>query len=104
MKTKQEMESRSVYMPKIYWRAIDDEAEREDSSSNQVIRKAIRNMFDPEKSLVHSMYRNKGMLKYLKGFRIKPNIKKIVSERIEEIKTGKIKKILKPEKKLPTRR
>jgi hypothetical protein len=43
--SEEEMESRSVYMPKTYWQAIDDEAEREDSNANQVIRKAIKKTY-----------------------------------------------------------
>jgi hypothetical protein len=38
-------------MPKTYWQAIDAEAEREDSSSNQVIRKAIKKTIHPENKL-----------------------------------------------------
>jgi len=37
MKEKQEMENRSVYLPKTYWQAIDDEAERDDLSANRVL-------------------------------------------------------------------
>jgi hypothetical protein len=41
MKTKQEMELRSLYMPKSYWKGIDEVAEKEDLSANQVIRKLV---------------------------------------------------------------
>ena len=41
MKTKQEMVSRSLYMPKTYWNEIDKIAESEESSSNTVIRRLV---------------------------------------------------------------
>lgn len=41
MKTKQEMISRSLYMPKTYWTEIDKIAEYEESSSNTVIRRIV---------------------------------------------------------------
>lgn len=42
MKTKQEMIIKSVYMPKKYWDAVDKAAEQEDLSSNQIIRRLIK--------------------------------------------------------------
>jgi hypothetical protein len=44
MKTKQEkkeMISRSIYMPKELWDRVDEKAEKEDLSANQVVRKLV---------------------------------------------------------------
>jgi hypothetical protein len=41
MKTKQEMISRSIYMPSAYWKGIDEAAEKEDLSANQVVRRLV---------------------------------------------------------------
>ena len=41
MKTKQEMQIRSLYMPSAVWNGIDEIAENEDLSANQVIRKIM---------------------------------------------------------------
>ena len=41
MKTKQEMISRSIYMPATYWKGIDETSEKEDLSANQVIRRLV---------------------------------------------------------------
>jgi predicted DNA-binding ribbon-helix-helix protein len=41
MKQKQEMQSRSLYMPESFWKEIDEVAEKEDLSANQVIRRLV---------------------------------------------------------------
>jgi predicted DNA-binding ribbon-helix-helix protein len=46
MKTKQEMISRSIYMPVLYWKSIDTVAENEDLSANQVIRRLVSNLMN----------------------------------------------------------
>ena len=41
MKQCQKMQSRSLYMPESIWKEIDETAEKEDLSANQVIRKVL---------------------------------------------------------------
>lgn len=41
MKQKQEMKTRSLYMPESVWKSIDETAEKEDLSANQVIRRIV---------------------------------------------------------------
>ena len=41
MKQNQEMKTRSLYMPESVWKSVDETAEKEDLSANQVIRRIM---------------------------------------------------------------